>query len=108
VAGSFVTGDLDKFLSTDDFATSATFHALGTSASTTISGIFTDATKEVNQLTGAFEDKNPEFLTKTSDVSTGSHVSYIYISSVKYYVRSYNHDGTGMTTMVLSKEANHG
>ena len=94
-----ILNDLPTFLDTDDFAVSITYN------SKSIAGIFDDEYKGVNPLTGEIEATAPQVIVKISDVSGIVHGSVLLINSTTYYVISIRPDGTGLTTLILSKDA---
>lgn len=96
---SDITNDLATFLNTNEFATSITYN------SNVIKGIFDDAYKGINMATGEIESTDPQVVVKTSDVSDIEHGNNLVISSTTYYVIGIQPDGTGLTTLILSKDA---
>ena len=96
---SDILSDLATFIDTDDFAVSITYN------SASIAGIFDDEYKGVNPLTGEIEATAPQVIVKISDVSGIVHGSVLLINSTTYYVISIRPDGTGLTTLILSKDA---
>lgn len=96
---SDILSDLSTFIDTDEFAVSITYN------STSIAGIFDDEYKGVNPLTGEIEATAPQVIVKTSDVSGIVHGSTLTINSTTYYVINIMQDGTGLTTLLLSKDS---
>ena len=94
-----ILSDLPTFLDTDDFAVSITYN------STSIAGIFDDEYRGVNQLTGEIEATAPQVIVKTSDVVGVAHGAVMVINSATFYVINIMQDGTGLTTILLSKDA---
>lgn len=94
-----ITSDLTTFLNADEFAVSITYN------SATIKGIFDDEYKAVNQLTGEVEATAPQVVVKTSDISGIAHGNPLTINSTTYYVIGIQQDGTGLTTIILSRDA---
>lgn len=94
-----ITSDLDTFLNSDEFATSVTYN------SATINGIFDDAYKGINMTTGEVESTDPQVIVKSGDVSGIEHGDTITINSITYYVIGIHADGTGITTIILSRDA---
>lgn len=89
------------FLSTSDFAQTATFTPSGGSSST-ISGIF-DAADGLVDLGGrvGITSDSPQFHCRTSDVSSAAEGDALVTGGVTYAVRDVIDDGTGMTTLML-------
>lgn len=96
---SDILSDLATFINTDEFAVSITYN------STSIAGIFDDEYKGVNQITGEIEATAPQVIVKASDVLGIVHGSTLTINSATYYVINILQDGTGLTTLILSKDA---
>ena len=87
--------DADRllFLSTDDFATTATI------AGSPVLGIFDDEYGEVLDIEGTV----PVFLCRTSDVAAVAHGTTVTINAVAYTARGKQPDGTGMTLVILEE-----
>jgi len=66
--------------------------------------IFDGPQRVQNVQTGEIEMTAPEGLCDTGDVSGVKHRDTIERQSVTYYVIGIEHDGTGMTTLILSKD----
>jgi hypothetical protein len=85
-----------SFLDPDEFGIAAT---VGTA---TVYGIFDDAHEAI------FDDEvgttAPQFVCRTADVTSVVRGTSIVINSVTYKVTAVEPDGTGMTTLVLSKD----
>ncbi len=93
-----ITSDLTTFISTDEFAVSITYN------STTIQGIFDDAYEGINAATGEIESTDPQVIVKASDVSGLGHGDTMIISGTTYYVTGIHTDGTGLKTIILSRD----
>lgn len=91
--------DIDTFLSTNEFAVSYTYN------SNVFTGIFDDAYKGINLATGEIESTEPQIIVKSSNVSGIEHGNTLIINSITYYVIGIHPDGTGLTTLTLSKDA---
>ena len=89
------------FLSTDDFGQAATFTPAG-GGSSTISGIFdaADGLVDLGGRVGITSDR-PQFVCRTSDVSSAAEGDALVTGSVTYVIRDVIDDGTGMTTLML-------
>lgn len=95
------TEDLAPFLSTSDFAVTATVGGVS------VSVIFDRAHVEaMGGFGGGIDATQPTALLKTSDVTAQSIArnTAIVIDGTTYYVQSLQPDGTGMTLLVLSLE----
>lgn len=85
-----------------DFKDAAFSHAGG--AASAIKAIFLSPF-EAMQLFGAeVESSAPVAVCKTTDVSTAIHGDTLVINSITYYIRGVEHDGTGTTVLVLSRD----
>lgn len=89
--------DLTTFLNSDEFAIDIIYN------STTIQGIFDNAFVEDQQNDISVETLQPQVIVKTSDVSGVSHGQSMTINGVTYYVIGIQSDGTGLTTILLSR-----
>lgn len=85
------TEDLDAFLSTDDFAVTATLGA------STFSVIFDRAHLE----SLGISTTQPVLVAKTSDVSSATRGTSITVNGTAYTVMDNQPDGTGMSTLIL-------
>ena len=94
-----ITGDLPTFLNSNEFASTITYNSV------TIIGIFDDAYKGINLATGEIESTDPQVIVKASDISGLEHGATLIINSITYYVTGIHTDGTGLTTLLLSKDA---
>lgn len=90
--------DLSYYLSDNDFGVIANFTspALGN-----VYGIFDTETQLIDGGTVQFEQQQPEFICRTSDVSDVIEGSTVTISSVDYSVKNVQGDGAGMTSLTL-------
>lgn len=93
-----ITSDLPTFLNSNDFAVTVTYNA------TSIVGIFDDAYKGIN-LAGEIESTDPQVIVRASDISGLEHGATLIINSVTYYVTAIHTDGTGLVTLLLSRDA---
>ena len=95
-----VESDADRltFLSADDFGVAATIGAA------TVYGIFDDEYTGVNAATGEVATSDPRFLCRASDVTSVAQGTTVTINSVAYKVTNIEPDGTGFTSLVLSRD----
>ena len=96
---SDIASDLPVFLNSNDFAVTVTYN------STSIVGIFDDAYKGINLATGEIESTDPQVIVRASDISGLEHGATLIINSVTYYVTAIHTEGTGLTTLILSRDA---
>lgn len=94
-----IISDLTTFLNSNEFAASITYN------SATIKGIFDDAYKGINLATGEIESTNPQVIVRASGISGLEHGATLIINSITYYVTGIHTDGTGLTTLLLSRDA---
>jgi hypothetical protein len=95
--------DLAVFLSINDFGIAATYTPAGGSAAT-VNGIFDNDIVEVDAGGSiAMAVRQPRFLCRTQDVSSAADGDAITINSASYTIRMVDHDGTGMTNLILEK-----
>ncbi|MCF6147274.1 MAG: hypothetical protein E3K37_01300 [Candidatus Kuenenia sp.] len=90
-----LTGDLDTFLDTDDFGTAITY------GGNTIYGIFDSAYESADGV----ESSGPQVVVKSSDVPVIAHGAAMVIAGTTYYVINAQPDGTGISVILLSKDA---
>ena len=102
--GDILTDISSVFLSTDDFAMSATWTDSDAEAHT-IYGIFDAPGEEMNMATGVVETTAPQLECASSDVSGITRGDKIVIGSTTYYFLYQAPDGTGMTTLMLSEDS---
>lgn len=96
--------DLSALFNTAEFAVSATYRKARGVSQSTISGIFDDETVPV-EAGGhvSVHQEQARFTCKTSDVPNVEYDDAVIISSVEYYVRSWIHNGQGMSELHLEK-----
>lgn len=92
----FYEDDLDVLFS--DFGIDATF------ASQTIKVIFDNDSRAVNLDTMSVESSGPQAVVKDISIPGAVHGSTLIIGGVTYYIRGIHPDGTGLTTLILSKD----
>lgn len=90
--------DLDEFLNNEEFAVEMTI------GSNTIYGIFDDEYNAVDLQTGQIAQTEPQIIVKTSDVSGISLDTEVSINGTTYKIKEIQPDGTGLTTLILSKD----
>ncbi len=95
--------NLDNFLNSDHFAVAATL-TVGSTA-TNISVVFDSEYSTLNTI-GIVEvsSAQPKALAIDTDVSTATIGSTLKIGDTTYYIIEIQPDGTGMTTLILSKD----
>lgn len=95
--------DLAIFLSVDDFGSAATYTPVGGTAST-VNGIFDNDIVEVDAGGNIpMAIRQPRFLCRTQDIANAVEGDALVVNSTNYTIRVVDHDGTGMTTLVLEK-----
>jgi len=97
--------DLTQMFSVDEHGTSISYRRVKGMGDSTILGIFDNETIPVDA--GGFatvHDEQPRFTCRTSDVPYIASEDEMVISSVSYYVRAWEHDGTGVTVVHLEKQ----
>ena len=96
---------VDDFFRTDDFAEDATFYPVsGSGSGSVIPAIFDDGYQETNIGGTSYQNASPRVTVRTSDVPSISVGSVLVMRSVTYYVMTVDNDGTGVSTVHLSKE----
>ena len=96
--------DLDSIFDTDEYAQTATYTRQGY-ASTQIPVIFDN---EYSVTRGVGEPgmglPSPQALCKTADVANASRGDTFIVGGTTYYVQEVQPDGTGITTLILSRD----
>jgi hypothetical protein len=91
------------FVSVDDFGTAATFTPSGGAAST-VNGIFDNDIVEVDAGGNIpMAIRQPRFQCRTQDIANAVDGDALVVNATAYTIRVVDHDGTGMTTLVLEK-----
>jgi len=97
--------DLDTIFDTDEHAQTAIYIRQGY-ASAQIPVIFDN---EYSTAEGIGEPgmgvPSPQVLCKTADVPSASHGDTLLVGGITYYVQEVRPDGTGITTLILSRDA---
>lgn len=95
--------DLAIFVSVNDFGSAATYTPIGGTAST-VNGIFDNDIVEVDAGGNIpMAIRQPRFLCRTQDIADAVDGDALVVNSTNYTIRVVDHDGTGMTTLVLEK-----
>jgi len=94
---------VDDFFDPDDFAVEA-IYTNEAGDKTTIYVIFDDAHSSTVAGGVEYENTAPMAKCKTADVSDANHSCTLEIDSVTYKVIETQPDGSGITTLILSKE----
>ena len=95
-----IESDADRLamMSPDDFGVAATWGAV------TVYGIFDDTFALVNEATGEVATSGPQFVCRTSDVSSAVQGNTITINTVTWKIIGVQADGTGITVLLLSRD----
>jgi len=100
---SFVVDDLDIFF--QDFGVDAVYTPQGGAAST-IRVLFDNTYVAVDTAGNVLaESKSPIAHCKTSDIQGIRHGDTLLINGTTYYIVEHQPDGTGISVLVLSKDA---
>lgn len=95
---------IDECFSDRDFAESATL-TLPDGDARQIKVIF-DAEYQASQVGETFvQNQNPQVLCKTSELADVNDQCTLLYSEVTHYIRSIEHDGTGVSKLLLSKDS---
>ena len=94
-----LTGDLAEMLDTDEFGVEMTL-----TGGTKVNVIFDDEYRVQNIQDGQISATAPQVIGRTSDLSGISLGATVTINSVAYKVIERQPDGTGLTTLILSKD----
>ena len=100
-----IAPDLEAFFDTDAFAQTATYTRLGY-PSAQLPVIFDS---EYSVVGGIGETgigvASPQALCKTADVENASRGDTLLVGGTTYYIQEVQPDGTGITTLILSRDA---
>lgn len=96
--------DLDTVFNTDEFAETATYVRAGFPA-TFIPVIFENNYAVIQEIgeTG-MGVPTPQVLCKTADVANAARGDTLVVGGTTYYVQEVRPDGTGITTLILSRD----
>ena len=95
-----LTGDLDVFFNSNEFAVEASLKG----AAIPIKVIFDDEYREIALSAGSVEGSVPQCLAKSSDVEDAVHGDTLKVGETTYKIIEVQPNGTGITTLMLSKD----
>ncbi len=93
-----ILSDLDVFFDADEFAVPVTYNSL------TFNGIYDNTFAEDDQGEIQVDTLNPQIMVKSSDVTSLAKGDTMTVNSIAYKVRSIQPDGTGVTTIFLTRD----
>ncbi|MDD4919061.1 MAG: hypothetical protein PHE72_14790 [candidate division Zixibacteria bacterium] len=91
--------DLPGFLATAEFADEVTL-----TGGAKINGIFDDEHRLINEQDGQISSTAPQVICRSTDVSGVALGATVTIKGVAYKVIERQPDGTGLTTLILSRD----
>ena len=100
---SWTTEDIAAMFEDDGLISTAAFSHSG-GVAVDISVIFDNDFRAVNMADGVIESAGPQAVCKSSDVASAVHGDTLAISGTTYNIIGIEPDGTGMTTLILSKD----
>ena len=96
---------IDECFHTDDFAQQAEYQAVIGTTTALINVIYSTGDLSDVMMGGiGYQNAPPQVLCKTGDVSDLSTTSCLIFNGITWYVREWFDDGTGVTTIKLSKD----
>lgn len=95
------------FFNTAEFAEEVTWTPL-TGTAQTIAVLWDDPYRAANPVSGQVEDTAPQCLAPTANIGGMTQGDMITRQGTDYYVIEMQPDGSGITTVVLSKDTLHG
>jgi len=98
MSGDFVANDLAVFLNPRDLGNTATFK------NKDINIQFVDEYEAITLFGLEIENARPVAMVATTDITGIKHRDVLVINTITYYVVEIRDDGTGVTTLLLSKE----
>ena len=98
MSGDFVANDLAVFLNPRDMGSTATFK------NKDINIQFVDEYEAITLFGLEIENARPVAMVATTDITGIKHRDVLVINTITYYVVEIRDDGTGVTTLLLSKE----
>lgn len=100
-----IASDLAAILDVDEFATAITYRRKAAMGDATIYGIFDNETVPVD-MGGAVpvSQEQPRVTCRTADIPYISETDEMIVSGVRYIVRMWTHDGTGVSVVMLEKQ----
>ena len=96
--GDFTANDLAVFLNPRDMGNTATFK------NKDINIQFVDEYEAITLFGLEIENAGPMAMAATTDITGIKHRDALVIDTIAYYVVEIRNDGTGITTLLLSKE----
>ena len=96
--GDFTANDLAVFLNPRDMGSTATFK------NKDINVQFVDEYEAITLFGLEIENARPMAMAATADIAGIKHRDALVINTITYYVVEIRDDGTGVTTLLLSKE----
>ena len=96
--GDFITTDLAAFLNSNELGDVAIYNG------NTINVLFLNEHEAVMLFGLEVESASPLIMARDSDISGIQHGSTIVVSGITYKVIDIQPDGTGLTTLILSKD----
>ena len=96
--GDFAANDLAVFLNPRDLGDTATFK------NEEINIQFVDEYEAITLLGLEIENARPMAMAATTDITGIKHRDTLVIDTITYYVIEIHDDGTGITTLLLSKD----
>ncbi|OGP65795.1 MAG: hypothetical protein A3K22_00985 [Deltaproteobacteria bacterium RBG_16_42_7] len=100
---SFTSEEIDAFF--DPVLTEDALLFSAGAGSKIIKVFFDNDYQGVNMFTGEVESAGPQAQAKTSDVVGVAHGDTLEIRGITYYIKGIKPDATGITNLVLSKDA---
>ena len=97
--------DLAIILGVNDFGVTITYKRKGALGDSVINGIFDNETVPTDA--GGFvqvHEEQPRVTCRTADIQYISETDEMIILEVRYKVRAWVHDGTGVTTVQLERQ----
>jgi hypothetical protein len=97
--------DVLQLLNLGDFAVSITYRRKGALGDSVINAIFDNETVPTDA--GGFvtvHEEQPRVTCRTADIPYIAETDEMIISEVRYKVRAWVHDGTGVTTVQLERQ----
>lgn len=91
--------DLDVFINENEFAVEVTL-----ASGQKIKGIFDDEFRALNMQDGQVASSGPQVICKSSDVASIELNTVLMINETEYKVIERQPDGTGLTTLILSRD----
>lgn len=96
--------DLADILNVEEFAVAANYSRVNALGDSTVNGVFDNETVPVE--TGGFtavHEEQPRFTCRTADLPKLTENDLLTVSGIRYLVRAWVHDGTGVTVLQLER-----